>query len=47
MAQCARKKKLNYKPQRKDAIAIAGITKLYVYDLVLRGNYMFLFLMNS
>ena len=47
MVQCARKKKLNYKPQRKDAIAIAGITNLYDYDLVLRGNDMFLFLMNT
>ena len=47
MAQCARKKKLNYIPQRKDAIAIAGITKLYVYDLVLRGNDIFQFLINS
>lgn len=28
---------MKYKPQRKDAIAIAGMAKLYVRDLIMKG----------
>lgn len=37
ISQCAKKMGMNYKPQRKDAIAIAGMAKLYVRDLVMKG----------
>lgn len=38
ISQCAKKMGMNYKPQRKDAIAIAGMAKLYVRDLVMKAK---------
>lgn len=34
---CAKKMGVDYVPQRKDAIAIAGMAKLYVRDLIAKG----------
>ncbi|KAK8792499.1 hypothetical protein WA588_004994 [Blastocystis sp. NMH] len=38
LAQCAKKKGVAYKVQRRDAISIAGMAKLYVRDLITKAK---------
>lgn len=38
LSQCAKKKGVSYKIQRRDAISIAGMAKLYVRDLITKGG---------
>lgn len=37
LAQCAKKKGIPYKAQRKETIAVAGMAKLYVQDIITMG----------